>query len=158
MRTTLIFLLLFSAQLNASNILLYNPSSTTVANRVTAYMVSQDTGKWTGTPNMIINPTMPGGVAINDLKVTGGTTVVEMSAGEKSSLVTADAAAAVIANRDGAKTQFDDDFVNGRLLRAICAAIVDQFNTLRQQPTTTFSVITEAQVRTAIRAKLDAQP
>lgn len=139
-----------------ANILQYNPASVTVANRVVSFRTSQDTGLWVGVPNTLINPVMPLGVAINDLKVAAGL-VVELTAQEKADIAAAQAAAGIVSSKDGAKTMFDDAFPNGRVLRAVAEALLDQLNTLRQNPTATLPVITVAQARTAIRNKIDAQ-
>lgn len=156
MKLLLLAFLFLAPLLRASNILTYDPASTTVANRVTGYYTSQDTGKWLAVANVLINPTLPEGVQLRDLKVSNGT-VVELTAPEKSALNAAQSAAALAAAKAAAKDTFDADLANSRLLRAIVAVMVDQINTLRTNPTTVYTAATEAQVRTAIRAKLDAQ-
>lgn len=150
--------LLFSlpSLLHASNILTYDPSSATIAGRVTGYLRSEDTGKWIATPNVLINPVLPEGVPIADCKVANGV-VVALTIAEKNALATAQAAARTAALTAAAKDGFDADLSDSRLLRAIVSVIADQLNTLRTNPTTVYSSVTAAQVRTAIRNKLDAQ-
>jgi hypothetical protein len=156
MKRLLVLLFLLPALLNAANILTYNPASPTVPNRVTGYLRSEDTGKWLATPNVLINPTLPDGVPLNECKVVNGT-VVALTESDKTAIAAAEATARQAAIRAAAKDSFDADLANSRLLRAIVAVMVEQINTLRTNPTTAYSAATEAQVRTAIRNKLDAQ-
>jgi hypothetical protein len=72
-----------------SNIVLFNPSDTIVANRVTQYLNSVNTPDYNGVTDKIINPNLSSvsGVDQNYWKVQDGS-VVEMSAGEKTSMDT----------------------------------------------------------------------
>lgn len=113
-----------------ANILKYDPTSATIANRVVEYLESQDTGKWTGVPNVLVNPVMPVGIGIAYLKVDGGN-VVELTQVEKDALTAAAAAGALLGNKSGAKGLFDDLLPNGRVLRALVEVLLNEINALR---------------------------
>lgn len=163
-----ILLLLSATTLLASNIVVYDPNSSTVPNRVIAYLQSEDTAKWVNVTNAIINPSVPNSTRDN-WKVSGGS-VVEMSQAEKDSVTAANALANTVAEKEGAKSDYDASAID----RAIVLVLLNEINILRSQVqlartnTTAFqsatnrsavnlNVRTAAQARTAIRNEVDAQ-
>lgn len=153
----ILVLLLTSLVARAANIVVFDPASTPVANRVVSYVTSADTSVWLGNPNALINPAMPAGVAVNLLKVSGGA-VVAMTQAELDSIAAAAAAALIASTKAGGKTVFDNNFNDGRVLRAIVGVLLDEINTLRTNAALGLPARTPAQARTAIQAKIDAQP
>lgn len=70
-----------------SDVVIYNPDDTVVANRVTGYLLSVNTPDYEDNPNALINPDLSSvsGIAQKYWKVDTGN-VAEMSSGEKTSL------------------------------------------------------------------------
>lgn len=150
-----IILILICGAARAADIVVFNPASTTVPNRVVSYLRSQDTNLWIGNPNALINPALPAGVAVNLLKVSGGL-VVQMTTAEINAINAANATALIAAAKAGGKTNFDNDYSDGRVLRAVVAVLLDEINILRANAA--LAAWTPAQARTAIQTKIDAQP
>jgi ribosomal protein S11 len=171
--------LLALGSLLASNVIVYDPQSAGVTNRVTAYLQSVDTGKYSGQSNTLINPVVPNGVA-TDWKVSG-TNVVGMDSNDLAAIAASDAAtvaAKQAAQQRQAKTNvwkgIDDYLEDGRTFRAFAELVMDELNILRGQVqlartnTTAFQSSTNrtsvplgdrttGQLRSAMINKLNAQ-
>lgn len=95
-----------------SNIALYNPSDTTVANRVTNYLRSVNTPDYTSNPNALINPdlTNVSGVDQKFWKVVSDSTVVEMDGTDKSALLPADKTSQSLLLRRESETYVDNKY------------------------------------------------
>lgn len=74
-------------RLQMSNIVIYDPSDQTVANRVTQYFKSVNTPDYDGESNKLVNPDLSGVSGVNRIywKVSGSD-VVEMTAEEKTAI------------------------------------------------------------------------
>jgi ribosomal protein S11 len=171
--------LLALGSLLASNVVVYDPQSSGVTNRVTAYLQSVDTGKYSGQSNTLINPSVPAGV-VADWKVSG-TNVVVLDGNDLAAIAASDAAAVaakVATQQRQAKTNvlngIDDYLEDGRTFRAFAELVMDELNILRgqvqlartntaafQSSTNRTSVPlgdrTTAQLRSAMINKLQAQ-
>jgi len=171
-----------TATLFASTVVLYDPQSQGVTNRVVAVITSGDTPSFSGLTNVLINPTLPGSGGPQNWKVSGGT-VVALTGGDLTAIANAEAAALT------AKLQFRERVsktnalssatataldLDARLLKALAETIMDELNILRTQiqlartNTTAFQSTTNrnnfpmtertmTQLRTAIITKLNAQ-
>lgn len=70
-----------------SNVALYDPNSTVVANRVTSYLLSVNTPDYTSNPDALINPDVSGLSGISSKYwVYDGTNIVEMGASDKTAV------------------------------------------------------------------------
>ena len=111
-------------------IIQYDPSSTPVANQVTLIDPSGDTSQYSGQPNTLINPNVPGGVAMKFLKVDGPD-VVEMSQGEKDSITAVETAAYIASTRTSSKSTLDDFGSPNLATQALALLVLNQVNILR---------------------------
>ncbi len=153
----------------SSSIVVYDPNSSIVTNRVIAYLQSEDTVKWNGKTNILINPSVPANSTRDNWKVVNGN-VVELTQAEKDAITAANNAATVVANKEDAKANYDASAID----RAIVLVLLNEINVLRSQVqmartnTTAFQSATNrsavnlndrtaAQARTAIRNEVDAQ-
>lgn len=140
----------------ASIILLFNPAHPVIPGHVEGdgggILWSQETGEWVGKSNVIINPTLPDGPLTPDhWRVTNGTDVVVMSAGEIAALDASRAASALASEKAGLQQALSDQRRETRLLlEAIVKNILDQINKLRTNPTASFPEIPWTVARNAI--------
>lgn len=141
-----------------ANVLIFDPNSTPVPNRAVRYIRSADTNNFIGRADVIINPTMPAGAALDSLVVDNGT-VRGMNEPELAAIAQAQQQAMVdeIARiKDFGKALSDaDDTPTGRVLRALIELIVEEINILRTRAG--LAARTREQVVSAIKAKIDAQ-
>lgn len=140
----------------ASIILLFNPAHPVIPGHVEGdgggILLSQETGKWIGKSNVLINPTLPDGPLTPDhLRVTNGTEVVVMTAGEIAALNAYRAASALASEKAGLQQALSDQRRETRLLlEAIVKNILDQINKLRTNPTASLPAIPWSVARDAI--------
>lgn len=170
-----------AASLLASTVVLYNPQSPGVTNRVVAVITSADTPQFSGLTNVLINPTLPGSGTASDWKVSGGA-VVALTGGDLTAIATANAAAALVQqqlserrSKTNSLTSVDALDQNGRLTRALAEVLMDYFNTtvnpqikMARTNTTAFQSATNrtavpmndltlTQLKNSITTKLNAQ-
>lgn len=154
MRILLLILLATALVACASNVLVFDPTSTPVPGRARAYLVSVNTTDFEGVTNALINPALPG-VALEWVKVTNGTAVA-MSLVESNLVVSTESSNRLAGARSDAKNGYDADHPLGRLQRAIVEITMREINILRTNAG--LAARTPSQLRTAIRNELDAQP
>lgn len=157
MKTAIFFLITFGLVF-ASDIVRYNPTSGGVTNRVTVYQKSVDTASLAGQTNLLINPTVPTNNLPNTWKVTDGTVVV-MTAGELSSVVTFEQTQSVNAKKSEMLSIYTADqsaqeIAHRAAVEAIIKLTVDQLNTVRTNPTASLPVITYSQARNVFLTEL----
>lgn len=117
---------------------------------------SVNTPDFEGRADILINPVLPSGVAVSDLKVVAGL-VVELTPAEKLARNTAATTAAVASFKANAK-----DFVNARpdeqavVIRAIIKIILSEINLIRTNAALGLAPRTATQIRNAIEAEIDA--
>lgn len=140
-----------------ADILIFDPNSTPVANRVTGFLRSQDTGQYSARTDVLINPVLPNGVLLSDLKVVAGNAVA-MSQAEKDSIVSAAAMASLAALKAAAKANIDASSDLGRVLQAIVGQLTDEVNAVRIVAVLGLGQRTLAQVKADIKSKIDALP
>ena len=107
---------------------------------------------------MLIDPAFPDGVDIGVRKfaIPIGNTVRNATQIEMDNWPVAEAADDNLAARVKAKLAFTDDPQMRKILRAFASIVLDEINTLRQNPTTVYSARTMTQLLNAISAKIDA--
>lgn len=151
-----------------AQIVIYDPLSTPVANRVTGYYPSEDETKFP-TPNKLVFHSEP--ASITALKaartpwsqcVRDGSDVREMTQAEKDAVTAADAAAALAALKAAIADLLTDGTDAQKKGLRICFEVVielfvAQLNTLRQNPTTTYAALTESAVKTAFYNAITAK-
>jgi hypothetical protein len=125
-----------------------------------ALAVSVDGAAFTGLDttffDTLTNPPVPDGVDLSVPKMWDGTSLRNATAPEQTAFVTAAATDLTLQQRAKAVAALQSDPNLRKILRAIVGLTVQQINTLRTQPTTVFSAITEAQAQTSIVAAINA--
>jgi hypothetical protein len=161
MKRYLLFLFAGLLAACASNVLVYDPVSQPVPGRSQAYLLSVHTPEWQGRSNALVNPALPNH-PLEWTRVSNGV-VVAMSVVESNSIVSAEAssrAAAIAFSEAQAKTNAITTIsrytAEGRLVRALAEATMDEINILRTNLSLTPRTLT--QLTNAIRNKLQAQP
>ncbi|HXU04409.1 MAG TPA: hypothetical protein VN903_25785 [Polyangia bacterium] len=104
----------------------------------------------------VVNPAAPNGTDLAVPKVFDGSVLRNATAPEIAAFAAAANSDDTMRARGGAVSAFQTDPALRKILRAIVGLTVQQINTLRTQPTTTFSALTEAQVFTAIVNAINA--
>lgn len=112
-----------------ANVAIYDLDGTPQA--VISYLESVNTPDYEGRPDVVINPSIPVGVAIKYLKhVTGS--IVEMTQEEKDAVDAAEVAAFLARLKSNAKSLYDGQQEQGQALRALVYVLIDEINILRQ--------------------------
>lgn len=161
----------------ASPVILFNPTSSPVTNRVISYITNADTslyinltnalvtpGSWetNGITNLIIGSVPGSGIPEVNWKASNRT-VVLLSAADNTAISNALAASAntSLTNREAqakitSLTIITNNFEAGRIHRAFADLLMDELNILRTNAG--MAVRTSAQLKTAMQNKLNAQP
>jgi hypothetical protein len=140
-----------------SQVVIFLPSDPTVANRAKEFLPSANTPDYSGNTDALINPDLSSvaGVAVKYWKRSGNS-VVEMSAGEKASLDTAEATALTLAIRTAAKAMLDSFASDPLFQRALADILKDEINIVRAWTVSLKAAIasasTLAQVKTNVAA------
>jgi hypothetical protein len=165
-RTILFCCLLASAGLAyASTVVLVNPTSAPITNRVTQLITSADTLAYRGMTNAFINPTLPATGSPNEWKVSNGAVMV-LSVADSNTITAYNSNLnwLAISNRTAqaklsATNNLDDLIEDGRIFRAFAQVVLDEINILRTRTTTNaLSQRTMGQLKTAIVSNILAQP
>jgi hypothetical protein len=139
-----------------ADVLIFDPHSTPVPNRGIELRRSVHTPDYENRADAIINPVLPEGVPLRHLKVSGGL-VLEMSQEEKDSMAAADLATSAASQTAETKNLFDRDSIEGRLVRALLEVLRDEINSVRAVPIVGLGARTKAELRVALRNKIDGQ-
>ena len=143
-----------------SDILIFNPDSTPVANRAVRYLRSVNTPDYSDRTDVLINPVLPADIALGLLKVVGDQVVeldqadLDAIAAQQAANAAASEAARIAAAKEFAKGVLDGDEGYETFLKIMLEAIVEQLNVLR--PYHSLADITPAQVKTVITNKINA--
>ena len=143
-----------------SDILIFNPDSTPVANRAVKYLRSVNTPDYSDRTDVLINPVLPADIALGLLKVVGDQVVeldqadLDAIAAQNAANAAASEAARIAAAKEFAKGVLDGDEGYETFLKIMLEAIVEQLNALR--PYHSLADITPAQVKTVITNKINA--
>ena len=143
-----------------SDILIFNPDSTPVANRAVRYLRSVNTPDYSDRTDVLINPVLPADIALGLLKVVGDQVVeldqadLDAIAAQQAANAAASEAARIAAAREFAKGVLDGDEGYETFLKILLEAFVEQLNVLR--PYHSLADITPAQVKTVITNKINA--
>ena len=143
-----------------SDILIFNPDSTPVANRAVRYLRSVNTPDYSDRTDVLINPVLPADIALGLLKVVGDQVVeldqadLDAIAAQQAANAAASEAARIAAAREFAKGVLDGDEGVEIFMKIMLEAIVDHLNVLR--PYHSLADITPAQVKTVIVNKINA--
>lgn len=143
-----------------ANVIVFNPNSTPVANRVLNYLESVNTSYYKDRDDVVINPDIPAGVPLTKLKVSNGL-VVELTPAELSAIAAQEAIEAaqgearlLAESKEFAKTVLDKSEPYGVFLNAYTTVLVQQLNVLRTNAG--MNAITKDQVKAAIVAELSS--
>lgn len=104
----------------------------------------------------VADPPTPNGLATLADKIWDGTSVRDATAPELATFPTAQASDLNLQQRAAAILRLQVDPVLRKVLRAIVGQLIVQLNVVRQNPTTVFAAITEAQAETAIVNAINA--
>ena len=104
----------------------------------------------------VTNPPTPDGLDLAVPKIWDGTNLRNATAGEIATFVTAAATDLTTTQRNTAVARFQTDPNFRKVLRSIVGLMVTQLNIVRQNPTTVFAAITQAQAETAIVNAINA--
>lgn len=150
-------------------ILIFDPNSTPVANRIVRFLPSANTPDYDGRPDVLVNPTIPQGLDLNLAKVDSGQVValtVDDLAAIEAARQAADAAAAAAeyaAMRRWVKDQYTraeeyQEKAHRAAIETVLELTVTQINVLRAQHS--LAALTADQVKTAFtnnyKARIDA--
>lgn len=161
----------------ASPVILFNPTSSPVANRVISYITNADTSLYVNLTNALVTPgswetngitnlligNVPGsGIPDTNWKASNRT-VVLLSSADNAAISNALAAAAntALTNKEAQSkinslTVITNNFEAGRIHRAFADLLMDELNILRTNAG--MAVRTSAQLKTAMQNKLNSQP
>lgn len=135
----LVISILLVGSLMASTVVVYDPQSSPVTNRVINVILSADTSVFQNRTNVLINPTLPGTGTPEDWKVVG-TNIVELTPVDRieiTNVIIAETAARKALNERAAKTNallvVDSYQSDGRVLRALAEVTMEEINILRAQ-------------------------
>lgn len=155
-----------------ANVIIYDPASTPIANKVVRYLRSVQESDYAAHPSVVINKDPSGdnpqvaallaaNVPMSEWKVSGSN-VVQLTQADKDAIAAAEASAAataaanyITASKADAKVIVDKVDRYGRMLRAFAEVMVDEISILRAQHS--LAPRTLVQLRNAINAKIDAQ-
>lgn len=131
---------LLVGSLMASTVVIYDPQSSPITNRVVNVIRSADTLQFQGRTNALINPVLPVTGTLNDWKVTDTLTIVELTTADRTVItnailasVAANKAAQERTSKTNALAAVDSFEMEGRILRAIAEITMDELNILRAQ-------------------------
>jgi hypothetical protein len=147
-----------------SNVVIVNPTSAPITNRVTQLVTSADTLAYQGATNAFINPVLPATGSVNEWKVSNGVVMVLSQADSNAiTIYNSNLVFQVTTNRQyqakaAATNTVEDLNEMGRLIRALAEVTMDEINILRASPTNVFTPRTLSQLKAAIQTKLQAQP
>lgn len=147
-----------------STVVITNPNSLGVTNRVVGILSSQDTLAWQNTSNAYINPILPTNGTFIEWKVSNNVVMFLSTVDSNNiSIAISNANWQIRTNAEyNAKlyaTNVVDNFISdGRVLRAFAQVVLDEVNNLRTNPTTVLPARTMGQLRTAIINNILAQP
>lgn len=133
-----------------ANVIIYDKDAS--PKRVIKYLISVNTPDYSGRPDVLVNPVLPGG-DIKYWKVVDSS-VVEMTQEEKDAIDSAEAAALLSSQRVGAKSKLDGMVPEHLVLRAAMGIIKEEVNILRDLHS--LAPRTLAQLKTAIKNKIDS--
>lgn len=143
-----------------SDILIFNPDSTPVANRAVRYLRSVNTPDYSDRTDVLINPVLPPSVPLGMLKVVDGVPV-ELTPEDLVSIAAQRDYEAGIAEalriqsaKNFAKGVLDGDEGYETFLKILLESFVEQLNVLRAYHS--LADITTAQVKTVITNKINA--